>query len=162
MTDTRPEFSDLAAANVKIDGKSRIALNNAYASILREINGVKEKEETQLVLTVSGYGCLVAYPPELWKPEKKRLQKELKDNPRDRKLQHENRRILGPAAPNKVNGAGRVNLPDVLCKYAGVYDCNELTLVGYDDYFEIWNCDRYQKHLNSDIPIDFNTEDSNS
>lgn len=53
------------------------------------------------------------------------------------------RLIIGSATHLEVDKAGRILIPDFLCKKAGLSCDQEAILVGQGSYFEIWSSDEW-------------------
>ena len=114
-----------------LDDKGRLSLPVRIRAAL---------EDQTHMLTKGPDGCLWFYPMTEWD----RLMEKVRSsstafNAEFRALR---RRLIGPAQEVEIDRAGRIAIPQTLREYADlVRDC---IVLGQDDFFEIWNADRYR------------------
>lgn len=68
------------------------------------------------------------------------------------------RLIIGSATRLEVDKAGRILIPDFLCKLVGLSPENEAILVGQGSYFEIWSIEEWTLQQQALDQAEANTE----
>ena len=112
-----------------MDTKGRVAIPAKHRDVLRERYGSK------LMLTVGIEGqCLWLYPMEEWLEFRQRLKDTGLGGRRLIRLQ---RQMFASAEALDVDKAGRVLLPENLCRDAGME--KEVMFVGMDSRIELWS-----------------------
>jgi len=114
----------------KVDEKGRVPIPPKFRNELRE--GV--------VLTPGVERCIIAYSLPEWKKLAAALTTGSVTPSKLRKL---NRAIFATAFSLGIDGQGRIALPYQLREYAGIED--ELVITGVNNYFELWNKERWQE-----------------
>lgn len=124
-------FRGLSA--LAVDGKGRLAIPAKYRELLAE------RCAGRLVVTADPGGCLLLYPFPEWEPIERKLTALSSFNPVSRTLQ---RILVGSASDVELDSAGRILLPPMLRKHAGLE--KEAMLVGQGNKFEIWSDTAWQ------------------
>jgi len=114
----------------KIDDKSRVPIPSKFRNELRG----------GLVLTRGVEECITAYPLSEWQKLATALTTGSVTRSKWRKL---NRAIFATAFTLNLDGQGRVAIPNQLREYAEIED--EVVIAGANNYFELWNKDRWDK-----------------
>lgn len=120
-------------SSLAVDGKGRLAVPTKYRELLVERCGGR------LVVTADPSGCLLLYPFPEWEPIERKLTALSSFNPVSRTLQ---RILVGSASDVELDSAGRILLPPMLRKHAGLE--KEVMLVGQGNKFEIWSESAWQ------------------
>lgn len=120
-------------SSLAVDGKGRLAVPTKYRELLVERCGGR------LVVTADPSGCLLLYPFPEWEPIERKLTALSSFNPVSRTLQ---RILVGSASDVELDNAGRILLPTMLRKHAGLE--KEVVLVGQGNKFEIWSESAWQ------------------
>ena len=120
------------ADQLNMDSKGRLAIPSRHRDMLSACAG-------NLVLTAHGDGCLLIYPEPEWQPICEKLIKLSAFDPEIRKLQ---RRLIGNARNETMDGAGRVLIPPTLRSYASLDKL--VMLVGLGNNFELWDEAKWQ------------------
>jgi MraZ protein len=68
------------------------------------------------------------------------------------------RLIFGTASRLEVDKAGRILIPEFLCKVVGLTSDKEAVLVGQGNYFEIWSTDAWSQQQQALDQVEANTE----
>ncbi len=68
------------------------------------------------------------------------------------------RLIFGSATRLELDRAGRILIPDYLCKKIGLSPDREAILVGQGDYFEIWSAEEWARQQQALDQAEANTE----
>lgn len=124
-------FRGLSA--LAVDGKGRLAIPAKYRELL------VDRCAGRLVVTADPSGCLLLYPFPEWEPIERKLTALSSFNPVSRTLQ---RILVGSASDVELDSAGRILLPPMLRKHAGLD--KEAMLVGQGNKFEIWSESAWQ------------------
>ena len=117
----------------KVDEKGRVPIPPKFRSELRD----------GLVITPGVEQCITAYPLPEWKKLAATLTNGSVTPSKLRKL---NRAIFATAFSINIDGQGRIALPNPLREYAGIED--EVIITGANNYFELWNKDRWTEEKN--------------
>jgi len=121
------------AAQLNLDSKGRLAIPARYRDVLlAHCAG-------NLVLTADLDGCLLLYPQPEWQPIRDKLNRLSSFNPKSRALQ---RRLVGYATDEVMDGAGRVLIPPTLRSYAALD--KHVMLIGQGNKFELWDEAKWQ------------------
>lgn len=119
---------------INIDGKGRFAIPTKYRPKLIDQTGGK------VVVTIdTDSPCLLIYPLNTWYEIEEKIQSLPTFNPATRRIQ---RLLIGHAHEVDMDGQGRVLVPTVLRKHAGIE--KKLMLVGQGKKFEIWSEARWE------------------
>lgn len=112
-----------------LDGKGRLSIPAKYRERLAAQCG------GHLMLTVNpSYGCLLLYPY----PEFEALERQINALPGFNPLTQQLKLlVIGSAEEVEPDGAGRILIPPLLRKFAGLE--KGVTLVGQGNKFAIWN-----------------------
>ncbi|MEL6536028.1 MAG: division/cell wall cluster transcriptional repressor MraZ [Bacteroidota bacterium] len=124
---------------VKLDAKGRLMLPSKIKSNLPETSG------NELVLRRGFEPCLELYPMVEFNKLFSKIRGLNEFNPEHRALQ---RNFLSNTTQVELDGNGRINIPKLMMRYAGLE--NEAIVVGMGNRIEIWNPDQYQKFLIQD------------
>lgn len=130
--------------SLTLDDKGRMALPVRYRTLL------KEECEGACVLTVSLYDpALWLYPATAFR----QVQEELVKLPSfgNRQVRALTRLLLGNACEFRLDAQGRVLIPKNLRDFAGLN--KNLTLVGMENKFEIWDEERYLREQDEDLSL---------
>jgi MraZ protein len=117
-----------------IDNKDRLTIPARYRDLLDEgafiLRGL---DNNLMVLTSKAFEAI-----------SKRIFQMSMTDPLARKLR---RLIIGSASRVDIDKAGRILIPDFLCKKAGINCEHEAVLVGQGNYFEIWSSEEWANQL---------------
>jgi MraZ protein len=93
--------------------------------------------------------CLVLYPKDEWEKVNKEMARLSRYN---RKHQAFQRKFMKGATLVELDSNGRMLIPSLLLKYAGVEagGKNELILTGVLEKMELWSKERYEEHVLND------------
>ncbi len=111
-----------------VDSKGRLSIPSRFRDLL-SAQGIN-----QLTVTRGTEKCLFVYIPEQWSEVKEKLQKVPLSN---KNGQYLSRRLLGAATACVINEQGRINIPAVLLKKAGIE--KEAVILGLGNRLEIWD-----------------------
>ena len=117
----------------RVDEKGRVPLPPKYRRAL----------EDGIVLTRGADNNIVAYPVTEWEKVAEKLNSAGSLEPL--KMRRLKRAIFATAFPLNLDGQGRVTLPQPLREYAGI--TSELVITGSNNYFELWDKQRWQAEL---------------
>jgi MraZ protein len=125
-----------------IDQKGRLALSRQF----RRVTGVKEKggDQPLLVLTKGLNDCVWGYTEDEWpKLESQLRNHQLRDQgSRDFVLE-----MMRHVEDVGIDSLGRVLIPQSHLEIAGLARGEEVLVLGMLDHLELWNPERYEKHL---------------
>ncbi len=124
------------ATTVNLDSKNRLVVPTRYRDALL-VNG-----GGRVVLTADPNQCLLLYPLPEWEPIEKKLNALSDFNPKTRSLKQ---LLVGYAHDMEMDGAGRVLLPPMLRKFAGLD--KSVVLVGQGSKMELWNDARWEAQV---------------
>ncbi len=124
------------ATTVNLDSKSRLVVPTRYRDALL-VNGAG-----RVVLTADPSQCLLLYPLPEWEPIEKKLNALSDFNPKTRSLKQ---LLVGYAHDMEMDSAGRVLLPPMLRKFAGLD--KSVVLVGQGSKVELWNEARWEAQV---------------
>ena len=124
------------ATTVNLDSKSRLVVPTRYRDALL-VNGAG-----RVVLTADPNQCLLLYPLPEWEPIEKKLNALSDFNPKTRSLKQ---LLVGYAHDMEMDSAGRVLLPPMLRKFAGLD--KSVVLVGQGSKVELWNEARWEAQV---------------
>lgn len=134
------------ATTVNLDSKNRLVVPTRYRDALL-VNGAG-----RVVLTADPNQCLLLYPLPEWEPIEKKLNALSDFNPKTRSLKQ---LLVGYAHDMEMDGAGRVLLPPMLRKFAGLD--KSVVLVGQGSKMELWNEARWESQVGQALTF---TDDS--
>ncbi|RKZ34941.1 hypothetical protein DRQ33_01070 [bacterium] len=122
----------------KLDAKGRLALP------ARMRNAGKGKGYTEFVVSKGIDGCIAVFPTEKFE--------QFIDNFDPSELENEQglnfyREFASWAHYLPVDNQGRINIPQALLDCAEIKD--DVLILGIIDWIELWNPEKYQKHLKS-------------
>ena len=109
----------------KIDQKGRVPIPPRFR---------KELKKEEVILTPGIEKCIIAYPLSEWKKLATTLTTASVSSSKLRRL---NRAIFGVAFSPRIDGQGRIALPNPLRQYAEIVD--EVVIAGANNCFELWN-----------------------
>ena len=124
------------ATTVNLDSKNRLVVPARYRDALL-VNGAG-----RVVLTADPNQCLLLYPLPEWEPIEKKLNQLSDFNPKTRSLKQ---LLVGYAHDIEMDSAGRVLLPPMLKKFAGLD--KSVVLVGQGTKVELWNEARWEAQV---------------
>ncbi len=124
------------ATTVNLDSKNRLVVPTRYRDALL-VNGAG-----RVVLTADPSQCLLLYPLPEWEPIEKKLNALSDFNPKTRSLKQ---LLVGYAHDMEMDSAGRVLLPPMLRKFAGLD--KSVVLVGQGSKVELWNEARWEAQV---------------
>ncbi len=118
-----------------VEPRGRLFIPSPFRKIL------KEKGETQLVITKGTEKCLYIYPMDKWKEILNKLKKLslYKRGNRDYR-----RYVLSNAHYVEVDRQGRIQVPQELIKYANLD--KEIVIIGNIDFMEVWNPNDFEEY----------------
>lgn len=135
-TKTGPAFR--GASTHSLDDKSRLIVPKRILDRLPAV-------ETNFVLTASPDGCLLLLDQRSFEEISGQIGGSLLDrNPGNRGL---NRLLLGHAEDVSPDKAGRILIPEVLRRYAGIEAESRVVVVGAGAWIELWAPDRWYRSL---------------
>ena len=114
----------------RVDEKGRVPIPAKFRGALRD--GV--------ILTPGIEKCIIAYPLSEWKKLAATL---TAGSLSPSKLRRLNRAIFATAFSLKIDGQGRIALPNPLREYAGIED--EVVIAGANSYLELWNKEQWEQ-----------------
>lgn len=113
-----------------IDNKARLTVPARYRELIIEGAYIlRGFDRNLMVLTTKAFDAI-----------SNRLNQMSLTDPLARALR---RLIIGSATHLEVDKAGRILIPDFLCKKAGLASDQEAVIVGQGSYFEIWSSDEW-------------------
>lgn len=119
---------------INVDGKGRFAMPTKYRSKLIDQSAGK------VIVTIdTDSACLLVYPLNTWHDIEEKIQALPTFNPTTRRIQ---RLLIGHAHEVDMDGQGRILVPPVLRKHAGID--KKMMLVGQGKKFEIWSEARWE------------------
>jgi MraZ protein len=116
---------------VSLDSQGRLAIPLKHR-IAMQIN-----DHDKMIITRSVETCLQGYNIQKWEQYKKEIHSKANDNPEIKRWI--NRGFIGKAHDVSFDKQGRITVPAELLKYAQIAGESEVTVIGCDDYIEIWN-----------------------
>lgn len=119
-----------------LDTKGRVSIPARFREVL------DHSGEDRLILTIQDQGCLEAWPRSEWMKELERLRGMSRTNP---VVVAYRRKRLGQAQEVQIDKQGRILLPTQLRQKVGLD--KQLSFVGADDHFEIWDSERWSRAL---------------
>ena len=111
-----------------LDTKGRISIPKRYRGELDEIC------EGKLIVTLNRDACLSLFPMNEWEEVERRLSRVSRLNQKAKRLQ---RRYVAYATECETDAQGRIPLPSLLRKEAGIE--KQIFLIGQLQMFEIWS-----------------------
>ena len=111
-----------------LDAKGRVVMPSKFRSELK----------AGCVVTKGQERCLYVFPMDQWEEESGRV---LTLPRTDRRARNYSRSFFASASDQRLDGQGRVQLPEALRRYAGLD--KDLTVVGVADHIEIWAADAW-------------------
>lgn len=123
-------------ATVNLDSKSRLVVPARYRDALLASAGGR------VVVTADPTRCLLLYPLPAWEPVEQRLNGLSDFDPRTRSLKQ---LMVGYAHDMEMDSAGRVLLPAMLKKFAGLD--KGVVLVGQGGKIELWDESRWDEKI---------------
>ncbi len=124
--------------DVVLDAKGRIVLPSAIRKIL------PENFDGLFSVNVGLDSCISVYMQETWNPIADRIDNMPDMDPQVRKF----KRIANSAIEVEIDGSDRILLPKKLIEHASLK--KEVVVAGQGKYFEVWDKDTYEKHVNED------------
>lgn len=120
----------------KTDAKFRLSIPAGYRRALQDAG------DQRLVLVRSLTGpCITVYPAGEWEEREERIAGLPQSDPR---VVHVLRFQVASAAEVTPDGHGRVLLPGVLRRHAGIDANSDVAVVGQIRHFELWDLQRWQ------------------
>lgn len=120
------------ASKVTLDAKGRFAFPT------RHREGIAERSNGQLVVTVDRDYCLLIYPLPSWEEIESKLVRLPSLNKQARRLQ---RLMIGYATEVELDGSNRILLSRELREFAGLN--RHAILIGQGNKFELWDEERW-------------------
>jgi len=134
----------LGTFHLKLDDKGRLTIPVRYREILQEkYHAGQEPNGAELILSFFDH-CLIAYPKAEWMSLAHELTAAITMPSMHREVRDLKRLFFGNAVECTADAQGRVLLAPVLRAKA---DLNgDITLVGVNDHFEIWNREQWERY----------------
>jgi len=124
-----------------IDQKGRLALSKQF----RRVTGVKtEGQEPFLVLTRGLNDCVWGFTEDEWPKLEARLRAHQLRDQTSRNFVLEMMRHVEDVG---IDSVGRILIPQSHLEIAGLERGREVLVLGMLDHLELWNPDRYEKHI---------------
>jgi MraZ protein len=128
------------ATTVNLDSKNRLVVPTRYRDAL--LGSRDSAGAGRVVLTADPNQCLLLYPLPEWEPIEQKLNQLSDFDPRTRSLKQ---LLVGYAHDIEVDAAGRVLLPPMLKKFAGLD--KSAVMVGQGTKIEIWDEARWEAQI---------------
>ncbi|MBN2038239.1 MAG: hypothetical protein JW768_15970 [Chitinispirillaceae bacterium] len=125
-----------------VDIKGRV---NVPAKFRKSL--LPEAAETFVICRGPG-GCLRAYPLNQWQS----YVAEINSRPETRETLRHRRLLYDTTSESTLDAQGRITLMPNQMAIAGV--TREVTLIGHEQYFEIWEPGKYAAYVGSDADFD--------
>lgn len=126
----------------KIDDKGRVFVPSVYRKLL------EKSGESELVIRRSPENetCIHVYPLSVWEQQVAELKSRLNLwNPKEKQIF---RQFVSMAISTAIDGQGRILTNKELCQSVGID--SEVTFVGMEDYFELWDRQAFKDSLKDD------------
>jgi MraZ protein len=123
-------------STVSLDSKGRVVVPSRHRDVLLAV------ASGRVIVTADPSECLLLYPLPEWEPIEKKLSGLSDFNPRTRSIKQ---LMIGYAQEMEMDGAGRILLPPMLRKFAGL-DRN-VVLAGQVSRVELWNEERWEARI---------------
>lgn len=123
-------------STVSLDNKGRVVVPSRHRDVLLAV------ASGRVIVTADPSECLLLYPLPEWEPIEKKLSGLSDFNPRTRSIKQ---LMIGYAQEMEMDGAGRILLPPMLRKFAGL-DKN-VVLAGQVSRVELWNEERWEARI---------------
>jgi MraZ protein len=116
---------------VSLDSQGRLAIP------LKHRIAMQISDHDKMIITRGVETCLQGFNIQKWEQYKKEIHSKANDSPATKRWL--NRGFFGKAHDVSFDKQGRITVPAELLKFAQLTDVNEVTVVGCDDFIEIWN-----------------------
>lgn len=123
-------------STVSLDSKGRVVVSSRHRDVLLAV------ASGRVIVTADPSECLLLYPLPEWEPIEKKLSGLSDFNPHTRSIKQ---LMIGYAQEMEMDGAGRILLPPMLRKFAGL-DKN-VVLAGQVSRVELWNEERWEARI---------------
>ncbi len=123
-------------STVSLDSKGRVVVPSRHRDVLLAV------ASGRVIVTADPSECLLLYPLPEWEPIEKKLSGLSDFNPQTRSIKQ---LMIGYAQEIEMDGAGRILLPPMLRKFAGL-DKN-VVLAGQVSRVELWNEDKWEARI---------------
>lgn len=129
-------------SSVSLDGKGRLSIPTRYREkLVADCDG-------DMVLTLDRSACLLLFP----RPAFRELERQLMELKSSRQATQFRRIYLGMAADVRMDGSGRILIPNVLRERAGIQAKGErISMVGQGHKFELWAESAWNSFLDNAI-----------
>ena len=128
-----------------IDDKGRLSIPAKIRPGDPETSKQKGVPAAERLVVTQGYdGCLSLYPESEWKKVQQRLESK---SFTQKDLRYVTRRLHQYTSVEKIDRSGRILLPEILRKLAGL--SKDVLVIGANNIIEIWDPDRYAQYLDS-------------
>ncbi len=135
-------------STVSLDSKGRVVVPTRHRDLLLAASAGR------VVLTADPGGCLLLYPASEWEPIEKKIAALSDFNERTRRIKMV---LVSHAHDMEMDGAGRVLVPPMLRKFAGLD--KSVVLAGQVSRVELWSEERWNEQIeqapsfkDSDLP----------
>ena len=123
-------------STVSLDSKGRVVVPSRHRDVLLAV------ASGRVIVTADPSECLLLYPLPEWEPIEKKLSGLSDFNPQTRSIKQ---LMIGYAQEIEMDGAGRILLPPMLRKFAGL-DKN-VVLAGQVSRVELWNEEKWEARI---------------
>lgn len=123
-------------STVSLDSKGRVVVPSRHRDVLLAVAGGR------VIVTADPSECLLLYPLPEWEPIEKKLAGLSDFNPHTRSIKQ---LMIGYAQEMEMDGAGRILLPPMLRKFAGLD--KSVVLAGQVSRVELWNEERWEARI---------------
>lgn len=123
-------------STVSLDSKGRVVVPSRHRDVLLAVAGGR------VIVTADPSECLLLYPLPEWEPIEKKLAGLSDFNPHTRSIKQ---LMIGYAQEMEMDDAGRILLPPMLRKFAGLN--KNVVLAGQVSRVELWNEERWEARI---------------
>lgn len=123
-------------STVSLDSKGRVVVPSRHRDVLQAV------ASGRVIVTADPSECLLLYPLPEWEPIEKKLSGLSDFNPQTRSIKQ---LMIGYAQEMEMDVAGRILLPPMLRKFAGL-DKN-VVLAGQVSRVELWNEEKWESRI---------------
>ncbi|MCK5125781.1 MAG: division/cell wall cluster transcriptional repressor MraZ [candidate division Zixibacteria bacterium] len=128
-----------------IDDKGRLSIPSKIRPGDPETSQKKGIPAADRLIVTQGFdGCLSLYPESEWEKVQQRLETK---SFAQKDLRFLNRRLHQFTSIEKIDRSGRIHIPEILRKLAGLG--KEVLVLGANQTIEIWDPDQYEKYMDN-------------
>ncbi|MCU0868567.1 MAG: division/cell wall cluster transcriptional repressor MraZ [Burkholderiales bacterium] len=124
------------AAQLSLDAKGRLAVPTKHRAALQP------NPDDRVVLTAHPVRCVLLYPESVWIPRSAEVMKFSSFDPIASRWK---RALIGYAAEQSLDSAGRLLVSPELRRYAGID--KQVMLIGQGTHFELWDVDAWDAQM---------------